>query len=181
MTDKSQKANIESPAIDDDGDYNLTELEKKLIYHLSRDLGRSERPYAELALKLGVDEQTVLALIKSFKDRGLIRRLGAVVFHQRSGYGANAMVVWPVAEANMDVAGERFAQLPYVSHCYFRPKVQGWPYTLYTMIHAKDDQKLVEMISQMAKCINNNDFRILKSLKELKKSSIQYFTHLFDE
>jgi hypothetical protein len=44
------------------------------------------------------------------------------------------------------------------------------------MIHSKDDKGLDEFVIEMAKYINNNDYQVLKSIKELKKSSSIYFS-----
>ncbi|MDR0355498.1 MAG: winged helix-turn-helix transcriptional regulator [Deltaproteobacteria bacterium] len=158
-----------------EGSANLGSLEKKLINLLSGDLGDSERPYQELAEKIGVSEETVLAMIADFQKRGLIRRLGAVVVHQRSGFNFNAMVVWPVPEGELDRVGRTLAALPFVSHCYHRAPTDKWPYTLYTMIHARNREELSGMIQKMSDLSGVKDWRSLKSVKELKKTSLRYF------
>jgi DNA-binding Lrp family transcriptional regulator len=150
-------------------------MDKKLIFLLSGDLGSSERPYLELSKKLGLTEERVLEMVEGYRQGGLIRRLGAVVAHQRSGFKANAMVVWDVAETDIDSDGQALAALPFVSHCYFRPALEGWPFNLYTMIHANNNLELSEMISEMVTIIKPKNWQILESVKELKKTSINYF------
>ncbi|MDR2301416.1 MAG: Lrp/AsnC family transcriptional regulator [Deltaproteobacteria bacterium] len=153
----------------------LSPLDKKLIFLLSGDLGPSERPYLELAQKLGLTEERVLEMIQSYRADGLIRRLGAVVVHQRSGFKANAMVVWEVPESDIDSIGLTMADLPYVSHCYFRPPLEGWPFNLYTMIHAKNNTELNQMITKMESLSKPISWQVLESVKELKKTSLNYF------
>ncbi|MDR1109926.1 MAG: Lrp/AsnC family transcriptional regulator [Deltaproteobacteria bacterium] len=153
----------------------LGQLEKRLIHCLSGDLGPSGRPYLELARKLGISEELVLGMIGDFQERGILRRLGAVVVHQRSGFKANAMVVLEVPEDSLDEAGQALAGLPCVSHCYQRPPVEGWPYNLYAMVHAQSGAELSALISDMASLVGPTRWRVLESVRELKKTSLDYF------
>jgi DNA-binding Lrp family transcriptional regulator len=154
---------------------SLDPLDKRLIFLLSGDLGPSDRPYLELAKKLGLTEKQVLSRIGAYLQNGLIRRLGAVVVHQRSGFRANAMIVWEVSESRLDEDGQTLAALPYVSHCYLRAPVEGWPFNLYTMIHAKNNEELSHMIAEMKSLIKPQKWQVLESIQELKKTSLNYF------
>ena len=75
----------------------LTELEQKVILALQRDLEVTPRPFLEVAEQLGVPEEELLAAIRSLMDQGYIRRFGATLRHQKSGYAANALVTWRCA------------------------------------------------------------------------------------
>ncbi len=75
---------------------DLAPEDKILIYHLSGDLCDSLTPYADLAEKLGWAEEEVLARLKRYQAEGLIRRFGATLWHQRSGFADNYMVVFKV-------------------------------------------------------------------------------------
>jgi DNA-binding Lrp family transcriptional regulator len=154
---------------------DLTDLDKKIIFHLSGDLGASTRPYAELADKLGLAEETVLEAVRRFQAQGRIRRFGATLGHQKSGFKANAMVAWLVGPEEIESAGARLAALPYVSHCYQRRTAPSWPFNLYTMIHADSPARLREFLAEMAEICRASDWRILESLKELKKTSLRFF------
>ncbi|MDR1396002.1 MAG: Lrp/AsnC family transcriptional regulator [Deltaproteobacteria bacterium] len=149
--------------------------EKKLIHLLSQDLSISERPYLELAQKIGLTEAKVLAMIEDFQKRGLIRRLGAVVVHQRSGFKFNAMAVWQVPPDDLDRAGRALAGLAWVSHCYHRSPAEGWPYNLYTMIHARSREELTAQIEAMTVLAGAVRRKVLESVRELKKTSLEYF------
>jgi DNA-binding Lrp family transcriptional regulator len=153
----------------------LSGIEKAVIHSLSGDLPLSPRPFAEIAEKVGMTEREVLAMVRDFADRGFIRRFGAVLVHQRSGFTANAMLVWRFEGAEAVEAGERFAALPYVTHCYQRAEAPGWPYNLYTMIHAGSRGDLLTMAEEMAVLSGGRDWVVLESVRELKKDSIRYF------
>ena len=79
----------------------LTDLEKRVILALQRDLEVEPRPFKELADLLGLEEEVVLAAIRSLMEKGYIRRFGATLRHQKSGFEANALVAWKVPEAEL--------------------------------------------------------------------------------
>ena len=79
----------------------LSELDKKVILALQRDLEICPRPFLEVAEYLGIGEEALLAAIQGLMDRGYIRRFGATLRHQQSGYEANALVAWAVPEADL--------------------------------------------------------------------------------
>jgi DNA-binding Lrp family transcriptional regulator len=153
----------------------LSTVDKRLIYYLSGDLGDSPAPYADLAARLGLTEDDVLAAIRRFRDQGLIRRFGATLWHQRSGFTANAMVVFQIAPGRAGECGEKLARRSYVSHCYLRRPTPGWPFNLYAMIHADSQTRLRAMAEEMAAETGAAEWRMLESLRELKKVSVRYF------
>ncbi|MDR3153835.1 MAG: Lrp/AsnC family transcriptional regulator [Deltaproteobacteria bacterium] len=153
----------------------LSPAEKALVHALSGDLPLCPRPFAEIARRIGVSEEEALAMLRGFGERGLIRRFGAVLVHQRSGFMANAMLVWRFGEREIAEAGARLAALPYVTHCYKRAAAPGWPYNLYTMIHAGSRDELLGMAAEMARLTGAEEWAMLESVRELKKDSIRYF------
>ncbi len=153
----------------------LTELEKKVIAGVQGDLPLSPQPYDEIASQLGVSVEQVLEILQSLCDRGVIRRFGATLRHQKSGFKANAMVAWKVPEERVDATGEIFAGFSEVSHCYHRNPAEGWPYNLYTMVHASDEDACHAIASEMSARAQVQDYTLLFSRKELKKTSMAYF------
>jgi DNA-binding Lrp family transcriptional regulator len=153
----------------------LTDLEKKVIASIQQDLPVTERPYLDIARRIGVAEDTLLATLRSLCDRGIIRRFGATLRHQRTGYKANAMGAWKVDESRIDEIGKTMASFRQVSHCYRRNPSPQWPYNLYTMIHADDEAACRETACEMAQAAGVDDYSLLFSREELKKTSMVYF------
>ena len=100
-----------------------------------------------------------------------MRRFGAILRHQEAGFAYNAMVCFNAANG-----GDILAQKPYISHCYERPAFEGFPYTLYAMMHAQSTEELDRQIKEAAESIGNPDYVVLHSVRELKKSSFRFFT-----
>ncbi len=156
----------------------LTELEKKVIASIQGDIPITERPFLEIAETLDVSEDTFLAVLKRLSDRGVIRRFGVTIRHQKSGFQANAMVAWEVDEDQAETVGEKMASFREVSHCYRRNPTEEWPYSLYTMIHAQDEDLCREIARKLSAKTSVEHYALLFSRKELKKTSMQYFPSL---
>jgi len=153
----------------------LSEADKRLIYLLSGDWGDSPAPYAALAEKAGLTEEEVLAKIKRFEGEGLIRRIGATLWHQRSGFAANGMVVFNIPGDRAEECGRKLAGRASVSHCYLRKTAPGWPFNLYAMTHAESREELLKTAREMADECRADEWRLLESVRELKKASLRYF------
>ncbi len=154
----------------------LTDLEKKIVVAIQGDLPVTATPYRGIAENLGISEDLLLNTLEILCERGVIRRFGATLRHQKSGFKANAMVAWRVDEERADAVGKIFAAFKEVSHCYHRNPTDDWPYRLYTMVHASDETGCRETASRMSAKAAVTDYSLLFSRKELKKTSMQYFS-----
>ena len=153
----------------------LTDLEKKIIASLQEDIEITGKPYLQIARKLGVSEKVLLETLQNLCDRGIIRRYGATLRHQKTGFTANAMAAWRVDEDRIDQVGTKMASFREVSHCYRRNPTDRWPYNLYTMIHASDEDACRQTAQNMSESTSVKDYTLLFSRKELKKTSMVYF------
>lgn len=154
----------------------LTELEKKIIAAIQGDMPVVEEPFAQIGAEIGVDEDTLLDVLKDLARRGVIRRFGATLRHQKSGFLANVMAAWQVDEARMDEVGEIMASFKEVSHCYRRNPTPEWNYNLYTMIHGKSEEHCRETAESMAAKAGVGSYAMLFSRREFKKTSMKYFS-----
>lgn len=154
----------------------LSPREKEMIRVLQEGVPLVNRPYRVLAEKLRMSEEELLDVVKDFIRRGIIRRFGALVRHQDLGYGANALVVWQVPEERIEEVGLLMAAFDEVSHCYQRPpRLPDWPYNLFTMIHGRSPDDCREIAARLARASGIEDYRLLFSTAELKKSCMNYF------
>lgn len=156
----------------------LTELEKKVIASIQGDIPVTENPYEELSEKLGITTDRFLEILQGLSDRGIIRRFGATLRHQKSGFTANAMVAWQVDEDRVASVGEKMASFKEVSHCYRRNPAPGWPYNLYTMVHATSEEECHDTARRISKETSVATYSLLFSRRELKKTSMKYFTDI---
>jgi len=153
----------------------LTNLEKKIIALLQTDIPVVKRPFLEMAQKIGITEDEFLTVLKGLNDRGMIRRFGATLKHQNSGFKANAMVAWKVDEDRVEKTGNIMATFREITHCYRRDPAPGWKYNLYTMVHASDEDECYAIAKKISKAVGEDEYELLFSKKELKKTSMKYF------
>ncbi|MGD9332587.1 MAG: Lrp/AsnC family transcriptional regulator, partial [Desulfobacterales bacterium] len=62
-----------------------------------------------------------------------------------------------------------------ISHCYRRNPTRDWPYNLYTMIHAESEDACRDIARGLATQTRVENFTLLFSRRELKKTSMTYF------
>ena len=153
----------------------LTTLEKKIISSLQGSIPVSSRPFLELAQEIGISEEKYIDVVKSLNDRGIIRRFGATLKHQNSGFKANAMVAWNVDETKVQDVGKIMASFDEVTHCYRRNPAPTWKYNLYTMVHGPDEDTCHAIAKRISEATGVKDYTLLFSTKELKKTSMNYF------
>ena len=153
----------------------LSDLEKQVIAAIQGDLPVSVRPFQPLAEEVGIDEATFLQVLRDLQARGVIRRFGATLRHQQSGYQANVMVAWQVEETRIQEIGALMASFQAVSHCYRRDPQAQWPYNLYTMVHGRNDVECRRTVTEMAAKSGVTNYAMLFSKRELKKISMTYF------
>ncbi len=154
----------------------LDELDRRIIRATQSGLPLVPRPYEAVGAALGIDGEQVRERLQAMLTEGLIRRIGAVPNHYRLGFTANGMSVWDVADERVDELGERVGQLPFVSHCYRRPRrLPVWPYNLFAMLHGRSRDEVEAQAQQVAALLGDacRGHDILYSTAILKKTGLR--------
>lgn len=159
----------------------ITEAEKNAIRGMQEDLALIPRPYDPIAQELGMTTSELFALAKDFQERRIMRRYSAVLHHRRSGFKANAMIVWQVPEERSEEVGMMMAGHDAVTHCYERPTFPDWPYTHFTMVHATTPEGCEEINEEISKATGITERLTLYSTREYKKTRVRYFVPDYDE
>jgi len=147
----------------------LSELELSLLTEIQHGMPKTCTPYKDVAEKLGVDVDQILAILKNWKKDGRLRRVGAIVNHFKVGLQSGAMVVWQVEPDRIEEVGKLFAFFPEVSHAYERISSRPWPFNLYTMVHGADQDAVVATVKKMSDRSGVENYRLLETIRELKK------------
>jgi DNA-binding Lrp family transcriptional regulator len=156
------------------------ELDKAVIRATQGDLPVVSEPYVDAARELGMPVDALVAHLEGMVERGLLRRVAAILFHRRAGFSANGMGVWKVPEDQVLEAGRRMAAFRGISHCYERPTYADWPYQLFTMAHGRSKEEcdaILDAVRDEVGCIQ--DRATLYSSTEFKKVRLLYFTDDF--
>ena len=128
----------------------LAPAERDLIVEIQGGLPTSATPYADVARAIGADPAWVVETVKRFEREGKVRRVGVVPNHYALGYTENGMTVWNVPDDLVEAVGPAVASLPFVTHCYERPRHEGvWPYNVFAMTHGRSEAESERRIEQV--------------------------------
>ncbi len=152
------------------------ELDVALIRTLQGDMPVVAEPYAPAATELGMHQHDLLTHLEAMRERRLLRRVAAILYHRRAGFSANGMGVWKVPEPNILELGPQMAAFRGISHCYQRPTYEDWPYSIFTMAHGRSKQECDAILDSIAEHTGVQERATLYSSTEFKKIRLLYFT-----
>jgi DNA-binding Lrp family transcriptional regulator len=156
--------------------YVLSERDRQLILATQNGLPLVSDPWAELGQRLDMPADEVLARFQRMQAAGVVRRVAAVPDHYRLGYRFNGMTVWDVADDAITDLGRRVGELPFVSHCYRRPRhLPYWSFNLFAMVHGTSKQEVEDKAAQIRALLADacRDSTILYSSAILKKTGLR--------
>jgi len=157
------------------------DLDVAVIRALQGDMPIVSEPYAPAAAEVGISQADFLTHLEGMKERGILRRVAAILFHRRAGFSANGMGVWKVPEDKILEIGGRMASYRGISHCYERPTYADWPYALFTMAHGRSKEECDAILEAIAEDTGIQERSVLYSSTEFKKIRMQYFTGEFEQ
>ena len=152
------------------------ELDVAVIRALQGDMEVVPEPYEAAAGAVGVSQQRFLEHLAGMQERGLLRRVAAILYHRRAGFSANGMGVWQVPPEQVAGLGPRMAAVRGVSHCYQRPTYEDWPYSIFTMAHGRSREECDAVLDAIASSTGISERATLYSSTEFKKIRLLYFT-----
>ena len=164
-------AAVRSPA--DDG---LDATDRAIVAATQAGLPLVARPFHEVAAGLGIEPAELMRRLRRMLDTGAVRRIAAVPNHYALGYRANGMSVWDVADAHVTEAGRAVGALPFVSHCYRRPRHPPiWPYNLFAMVHGRSREQVEAHVAAIASVLGARQraHDVLYSRRILKKTGLR--------
>ncbi len=133
-------------------------------------------PYAAVAEQLGIDDDEAIARLGAMQASGALRRIAALPNPYALGWRANGLTVLAVDDARVDALGEQIGTLPFVSHCYRRPRrLPMWPYNLFAMVHAHAREEAQPLVARIAAVLGDacRAHDVLWSTRILKKTGLR--------
>ena len=155
------------------------EFDREVIRATQGDMPVVSEPFAPAAARLGIDEAKLLEHMAAMKERGILRRVAAILYHRRAGFSANGMGVWKVPDEKIEELGPRMAAFRGISHCYQRPTYADWPYSVFTMAHGRSKEECDAILDAIADEFSIAERATLYSSTEFKKIRLLYFTDDF--
>jgi len=142
-------------------------MQDELLYEMQNAFPLSERPFKEMAQKVGSTEQEVLQTVQKLKDEKIIRQTSAIFDTKRLGY-RSSLVAFKVSEDKIDEAAEIINAHPGVSHNYLR----NHDYNIWFTMAVEPDSRfgLEKTIEILKRQTGAEDAIILPTLKMFKIS-----------
>ena len=106
-------------------------LDRRIINELQGGFPVCERPYREVAERLGSTESELITRLGCMLDDGLLTRFGPM-FHAEHMGGALSLCAMQVPEARFDAVAETVNALPEVAHNYQRDHAMNMWFVLAT-------------------------------------------------
>ena len=151
------------------------ELARRLVALTEGGLPLVEDPWGWLAERLEISVEATLDLLQRLQAEGAIRRIAAVPNHYRLGYRHNGMTVWDVDDAEIARLGPLIGAQPFVSHCYRRPRQEGWHYNLFAMVHGRSAEEIDAYRAEIRQLLGSacRADEMLVSSRILKKTGLR--------
>ncbi len=155
---------------------SLSERDVRAVRALQEDLPLDPNPFDELGAREGLSGQELLEQAQWSLQEELMRRYAAVLHHRSAGFVVNGMAVWKVPLERIEELGPMMGAFRGVTHCYQRPTYEDWPYTVFTMIHARTGPECKQVVEAISAKTGLTECEVLYSTKEYKKVRVKYFT-----
>lgn len=152
---------------------DLNENEKLILSGLQNELDLVAKPFDFLSSKKPSKED-VLKIIKVLVDKGVIRRIAAVLDHRKIGFVANVLFAGQVSQEKIISVGQKLSRYKMVTHCYQRQTFENWPYNLFAMLHAKSMGQIRRVVKKFTEAEGINSFELLPTEIEYKKQPVRY-------
>ncbi len=150
----------------------VSHLDRTIIRALAEGIEPVERPFENLAHKLGHDEDVILGRIRILAKAGVLSRIGLIVRRRSLGWRSNAKVVFNVPPEDIGEKGRALIDVPGVTQCDERkPMSEHWPYTLYCMIHGRSRAETLDVLThaRVRAGLVGYDYRVLFTTRCFKQ------------
>jgi DNA-binding Lrp family transcriptional regulator len=151
----------------------LNEAERQILWKLEDELEVISEPFDFLCSK-ELELEVVLRVIQGLIDKGVIRRIAAIVDHRKLGFVANVLFAGKVTGERIVEVGGKLGRFGIVSHCYERETAEDWPYNLFAMMHGKSMGEIQHVINKFTESEKIDSFELLPTAAELKKQPVKH-------
>ena len=142
---------------------DLDDTDRRILNSIQRRFPVTEAPFRALAEELNISEEEALERVRALKERGVIRRVGAVFNPQHLGF-VSTLCAAKVPPEKADLFIKTVNAIPGVTHHYQRDHEYNYWFTLICPSE--------EVLTQTVKDIENQTELPLLSLRATKTFKI---------
>lgn len=115
----------------------MNDIQKRIMNFLQEGIPICERPYEELSKKIGLSEEEIVSQLRVLKDKGYIRRYGAISDINKIGI-SSTLVGLKVEESCLEKVALKISKFEGVTHNYERKD----EYNLWFTLMEKDEEEI---------------------------------------
>ncbi|MGO0122850.1 siroheme decarboxylase subunit alpha [Desulfothermobacter acidiphilus] len=123
----------------------LSAADRRLLAALQKGFPPVPKPFQELAAQVGMSEEAVLARLNELKDKGVIRRLGAIIDSRKIGY-TGTLCALSVPPQRIPEVAEVINSYPEVTHNYVR---EHEVYNVWFTILAPSSERIEQILQEI--------------------------------
>ncbi|MBF0623229.1 MAG: Lrp/AsnC family transcriptional regulator [Magnetococcales bacterium] len=156
--------------------FRTSPMDRAIVMATQEGLPLDVRPYHVVGARTGFAPEQVMERMTVMLAAGAIRRLGIIPNHYGLGLAANGMTVWDVPDDRISELGKRVGGLPFVTHCYRRPRhPPHWPFSLFAMVHGQSRDEVGDQTAHIQRVLGDaqRGHEVLFSTRILKKNGLR--------
>ena len=141
----------------------MDELDLKLLAAVQDGFPITSRPFQDLGLALGLEEDEVISRLAELQKEGLVRRIGPILDLRRMGK-SGILAALAVSLDEADSVADTVSLYPEVSHNYLRPNDSG--YNLWFTVSGTEER--IQDILQEIRAKTGKEMLVLPTLRIFK-------------
>jgi len=141
----------------------MDEIDKKILNILQKEFPLEERPFGAIAEKCGISEEEVIRRAQKLKDRGILRRVGAI-FNGSSLGRVSALCAARVPEEKLDNFVRVVNAHPGVTHNYLRNN----EYNVWFTVNAASSDEIARFLARLKEDTGVTDILEMRAVQTFK-------------
>ena len=141
----------------------MDDIDKKILNLLQKDFPIAEQPFLIIAGQCGVSEDEVIGRIQKMKDKGIIRRIGAVFNGTKLGR-VSTLCAARVPEDKMDVFVRTLNADKGVTHNYRRDN----EYNIWFTVSSENAEELEKFLTDVKENTGVADVLDMRAVRTFK-------------
>ena len=141
----------------------MDEIDKKILNILQKEFPLTERPFLAIAEKCGISEEEVIRRAQKLKDRGILRRIGAI-FNGSSLGRVSALCSARVPEEKLNDFVRVVNAHPGVTHNYLRNN----EYNVWFTVNAAGSDDIARFLARLKEDTGVADILEMRAVQTFK-------------
>jgi DNA-binding Lrp family transcriptional regulator len=144
----------------------LSTLESKILNNIQSDFPIVPQPFKILSDRLGIEEETLIQILKRLKDKGIIRNFAIGLNHKKLGF-RSSLVGLKVSSNMVESVAKEIIRYPEVTHCFLR----AGDYNLWSVFIYSKKERFRQFLDKFAKRAGRENVLNLPTKKKFKLST----------